>query len=142
MTITNIHAYAPEYSSCRPDNDESLSKFIGKVVKEIHLFKGQSGIRFICTDGSSFLIHHYQDCCENVTIEDIVGDLESLTKAPIMVAEERTNRTDPPSSSDEYLESYTWTFYEFRTIHGSVTIRWYGSSNGYYSEEVTFVQEH
>jgi hypothetical protein len=86
---------------------------------------------FKLSDGTFFTFYHEQDCCESVTIEDVVGDVGDLVGYPLEVVEERSESGD----SDDY-ECYTWTYYTFRGIGGTVDVRWYGSSNGYYSESV------
>jgi len=48
-------------------------------------------------------------------------------------AEEISNE-EPYAGND----SYTWTFYRFSTSKGTVTVRWLGESNGYYSESVSY----
>jgi len=98
-------------------------------VKQEECNEGDN-ITFITDTGKIYQIYHEQDCCESVMIEDICGDLNNLVGEPILIAEECTQ--DDKNSS----ESGTWTFYKLATIKGSVDIRWYGSSNGYYSESV------
>lgn len=110
----------------------------GKILTEINKI-GDDRIEFRDSEGKEYVMYHFQDCCEHVTIDDICGDLNDLVGCPVLLAEEVSNSDDPPKGEYE-PDSYTWTFYKLATIKGSVTIRWYGSSNGYYSERVTFCE--
>lgn len=87
------------------------------------------------TETEIYTFQHDQECCENVEIESIVGDLQDLVGEPLVRAEENS-KEDP-----EACESGTWTFYKFATRKGYVDVRWYGSSNGYYSESVSLKKE-
>jgi hypothetical protein len=111
----------------------SFENLVGRVLYKIEQVSNDE-LRLYLTDDHYVRMYHQQDCCESVTIEDIVGDLDDLVGTPLLLAKEVSG--DNPEPSEEYYESYTWTYYRFRTIKGSVDIRWYGSSNGYYSESV------
>ena len=121
--------------------DTKISDIIGKVMFKV--VENGDIITFYADDGSIYDMFHYQDCCESVAIEDICGDLNDLVGSPILMAEEVFSDA-PPLVDPEYPnyepDSYTWTFYKFATVKGYVTIRWYGTSNGYYSETASFME--
>lgn len=110
----------------------------GKTLTRVEQ-KDDDCIEFDCDDGQKFVLCHHQACCESVVVESIVGYLSDLVGTPILLAEEAESSDDPPGYKHEYQpKSQTWTFYKLRTIKGSVDIRWYGTSNGNYSESVHF----
>ena len=115
-----------------------ISELLNKTLVSVSVSAGQDEILFICEDGAEYKMHHYQGCCESVTIEDICGNMEDLVGSPILMAEEVESGENPEGITKEYQDSFTWTFYKLATVKGDVTIRWYGESNGYYSESVDF----
>lgn len=118
--------------------DVDFSVLLGKTLTKVEVF-GSEEIIFETTEGETFRMFHYQDCCESVTIEDICGDIQALVGSPIVLAEVVSNSDDSPSG-ECYDGSYTWTFYRIANRKFFVTIRWYGESNGWYSESVDFVE--
>lgn len=119
------------------EKETKFAELVGKTILDIQgLEKGSDEVVFVCSDGSKYKMYHLQDCCETVEVEDVYGDPKDLIGHNILIAEENSNCEGP--KLNEYDDHYTWTFYKLATIKGYVDIRWYGTSNGYYSEEVTF----
>ena len=108
-----------------------LRGLVGKTIVSISgMEESSEEIIFKFSDGTFAKFYHKQDCCEHVDVEDICGDAEDLIGSPIIVAREAE------SSCETEYGSETATFYEFATNKGSVTVRWVGRSNGWYSERV------
>lgn len=112
-----------------------FNELLGKTLKEIQIHNKDKEIKFVDSEGNEYLMYHEQDCCEDVYIEDICGNMSDLLHTPITLAEVVTNERECCS-----FGTYTWTYYKLATVKGYVTIRWYGESNGYYSEEVDFIK--
>jgi hypothetical protein len=117
----------------------NISEMVGKTIVRINhisnnvFIKGDE-LHFHMEDGTHYRMYHSLVCCERVYVEDIVGDLDDLVGSPLVRAEERKSDYFVNCDPDVFRDAeYMWTFYEFATIKGSVTIRWYGESNGYYS---------
>lgn len=127
--------YNPRY-----DQKTNLDALKGKTLVSVENH-GDEQLVFTTTEGGVYVLYHEQDCCENVTIESIVGDLQDLVGEPLLLVEEVVGERDqnPPGVTPPgYQDRFTWTFYKFATRKGYVDVRWYGESNGYYSESVDF----
>ena len=85
-----------------------------------------------CGDIYRFL--HEQECCEEVWLEDFDAEVEKLRGSVVLSAELVSN-----TQEDTGWGSQTWTFYKIETNKGGIWMRWLGESNGYYSEEVSFI---
>lgn len=115
----------------------SVEVLVGKTLLDVRgLEAGSERVEFVCDDGTSYRMYHLQDCCESVLVEEVIGDVADLIETPVLAAEESSNH----ENRDEIDDSCTWTFYRFQTAKGSLTLRWFGTSNGYYSESVDFEQ--
>jgi hypothetical protein len=129
---------------------------IEEVIRE-----PRHSIEFI-TKTHIYTMYHEQDCCEEVEIEDICGDFEDIINTPIIHAEEAMYKDNEwvntcslsteiatrhllrgvtIDNNKEEGQHSTWTFYKIDTNKGGITIRWWGSSNGNYCEEISIKKE-
>lgn len=112
-----------------------MEELLGQIVTNITgCDVGSEEVVFELTNGDCYRMYHEQDCCESVSLNEVVGNVSDLIGSPILMA-----REDSESGEDGYGSS-TWTFYNFGTLKGYLTLRWLGESNGYYSEGVSFVK--
>lgn len=124
-----------------------ISRLVGKTLIEITGAEvGSEKIIFVVSETESYEMFHDQNCWEYVDVEDVCGDIEDLIGVPILEAEEASSAQVATAKLlypqmvrlEQENESHTWTFYRLGTIKGSVVLRWFGASNGYYSEDVSF----
>ncbi|WP_218074064.1 DUF7448 domain-containing protein [Escherichia coli] len=116
-----------------------INEMLGRTFKEV--FKNENdelvfrGDYYLGVWGTVFTFFHFQECCEKVWIEDIVGDLDDLQGEPLTEAELVTEECDVGECHQ------TWSFFKFGTSKGCVTVRWCGESLGFYSERVSLKRE-
>ena len=120
-----------------------FSDLVGQTITAIKVDEYKSAIDFTLSNGEIYSLYHAQECCENVAIEDICGNLDDLINSPILLAEKLPMLMLLKSLPKKTIRitgmnvrngpSINWLPFK-----GYVTIRWYGESNGYYSTSVSW----
>lgn len=138
VKVTSSYLYTEDedgYTERAETNISTLDGFIGMTITAVERgfvesdWRGeQEYLEFTFSDGSITTMSHIQDCCESVTLEEVIGDFEDIIDSPIVVFSETTEQAVEWGSP-------RWTFYKIDTIKGGVTLRWYGDSE-YYGVEV------
>jgi hypothetical protein len=115
-----------------------IATLIGETMVQVDgMKKGAAEIKMTSASGRKFRFHHFQDYCESVLVEGVVGNPNDLVGRPLLVArEDQSAAESTPFGPDTDVGQ--WTFYNLATVAGYVTIRWLGDSNGYYSMDVYF----
>lgn len=117
--------------------DDILQEFLN--VRVVGVEGGQPGdeefiIHF--ENNKSLKFYHSQSCCEQVEIDDVNGDVNDLVGNLFFGCSVKTSHDNPKT---KYDTSHTWTFYTFKYPSGYIDMKWYGCSNGYYSESVDYL---
>ena len=113
---------------------------VGKTCSSIWVSleeENNNVIEFKTPEGTLSMRHNHE-CCETVVVKQIDGDLNDLVDTPILSAYRETKGIDYEYNKSFYVErADLWTFYRLQSAKGPVTISWHGTSNGYYTVEVS-----
>ena len=114
--------------------DVSLDYLLGKTIAAVNGGINSAELIFTLNNGEKFVMYHDQDCCESVYVADVTGGFDDILNSPVLRV---FKNVQDGSNEEDCWGSRTYTFYTITTFNGSVTIRWIGESNGYYSESVS-----
>jgi hypothetical protein len=117
--------------------NETLNRMVGETIVSVSGNRHDEEFVVRTTSGLVFTFYHSQDCCEDVYLEEIIGDIDDLIGHTVVMAEETCSNDEVVGVSCYQGESFTWTYYRMATERGLVVLRFFGSSNGYYSESVS-----
>lgn len=110
--------------------DFEFKNLVGRTLTDVLV--GKEMATFTDDLGNKYQMYHSQDCCESVWLDDECGSWDDILGSPILMAVVTSSR------DCERGDGSTWTFYTLVAFYGSMTLRWCGESNGYYSEGVDF----
>jgi hypothetical protein len=111
-----------------------LSDFKYRKFSEVRIV--EDAVYFVDKKGWVYKLEHSQECCETVELIDVIGDIEDLQDSEILMCGVETSSIEKAPDGQIQDDASQWTFYKFGTKKGYVTLRWWGSSNGYYSVDV------
>lgn len=118
-----------------------ISILTGKTITKIDgMSKDSEMVTIYTSDGKIYQMYMEEEYGADIYLEDVCGDILDLIGYPILKSEKETNKENSEDGQIMKDLSFTWTFYKLSTIKGDVTLRWYGASEGYYSEEVDFYE--
>lgn len=111
-----------------------INALVGKTITSIDgLNNDHVTIKTEC--GKTYGMRHFQDCCEHVSLKEVLGNANSIIGQEVRYANEDTS-----DCSGQY-ESGTRTTFTIHTTGGSLILIWEGYSNGYYGEGVSFYED-
>jgi len=104
--------------------------FMRKIKSITGLEPNSKEVRITFEDGSGIKQYHINDCCEVAEVSQVDATPSKFIGA---IAHDFVTKTSGGETSEGHE---TWTFYTLKTSKGYLDWRWYGESNGYYSEEI------
>ena len=126
------------------DKTAPINTLIGLTIVETNLESKYADtiddklvLKTLCN--RTFEMYHEQDCCESVSLIDVAGDFSDILGQVVTDARMDFSHGDE-GPDDSHDESTTWTYVKIVTQKGEVSLRWFGSSNGYYSETPDFYE--
>jgi len=117
-----------------------IEDLINQRINNITYDNDNDCLLFETNDGFHYEMKHEQSCCESVYLVDFdINQTKEILLNQIIInasCEKQAGDDDNRPSNKYENDLEQWTFYKINTNKGSLTLRWYGSSNGYYSVSV------